>query len=260
MAWTKDALRRALPKAQTSEDEDQLVQTLATIMLGQSPAAAEMGVKHPMDPSYMTGATGMSQEESIFEPTLAPGEWEQMTAERQRLRAMGQLLGIVQSAGVENIPSIGPHGPRPVVPGSRSRPVPPSQDPFILDAVLGKTPSLEALALAEQKRNPPTRPSDAHLSLEDRLAVTSFDPKRIDSASPEAQKHQKDVENWREEYKKWRQEQLGGTRVNYLGKTLTATGREVKSRGYPALEFVDADGKTKVIPINDLGSFGKLVD
>lgn len=141
---------------------DELTRALTQIMLGgQTPEAVEMGTG--VRPGFGLGGASISTAKSPYEPTLAPGEWEQMTPEQRQVRTLGQLFDMALGAGAAvgaptQMPGIGGGGapamraPASARPRPSGLPVPGGQ----------LTPSQElakALAEATNVTATPRRPS-----------------------------------------------------------------------------------------------------
>ena len=123
--------------------DDELARLLAPLLLGgQSPEVAERGsmVRENLG---MEGAQ-LSQQKSAPEPTLAPGEWDQMSRQQAQVRTLGQLGNILLSSpGItETLPGIQPHGPELRAPGARPRSA--SEEAGIARALQSAGPSMGA--------------------------------------------------------------------------------------------------------------------
>ena len=136
-------LKRLLEILPMAPADDELARLLAPLLLGgQSPEVAERGSM--VRENLGTEGAQFSQQKSALEPTLAPGEWDQMSRQQAQVRTLGQLGNILLSSpGItETLPGIQPHGPELRAPGARPRSA--SEEAGIARALQSAGPSMGA--------------------------------------------------------------------------------------------------------------------
>jgi hypothetical protein len=84
--------KRVMGLAPDPNDELTVAMTRA-LLGGQDPSVVEQGQARGLQ-----GPTQISQQKSPYEPTMRPGEFEQMTPEQRKVRLAGQLLNAFMAA------------------------------------------------------------------------------------------------------------------------------------------------------------------